>query len=147
MLGSAYCKLYHRGSGSRATGDMRADVFSFGPPPLHSQAPKLHPTGFSNQDTEIKMVAFLRLAPPVLKHQTGVRRFCEESIDANSDGIVTLREFAKAVASGPASHTLQNFVKRLRCLTTSVTLVACFAVYGATQKNILVGDACGFHVK
>eukprot|EP00434_Breviolum_minutum_P003629 symbB.v1.2.003196.t1/scaffold158.1/size292703/9 len=38
-----------------------------------------------------------------------------ESIDANADGNVTFWEFARAVADGPAAHTLQNFVTRFRC--------------------------------
>jgi len=40
----------------------------------------------------------------------------KESIDANADGNVTFWEFARAVADGPAAHTLQNFVTRFRGL-------------------------------
>ena len=39
---------------------------------------------------------------------------CQETIDANADGNVTFWEFARAVADGPAAHTLQNFVTRFR---------------------------------
>ena len=43
----------------------------------------------------------------------------QESIDANADGNVTFWEFARAVADGPAAHTLQNFVTRFRGLAVN----------------------------
>ena len=56
----------------------------------------------------------------------------KESIDANADGNVTFWEFARAVADGPAAHTLQNFVTRFRGL----------AVKNGRKQHLRCGIGC-----